>query len=278
MQFITLRPIHLLALMVLLATAALSGCATAPGRTTNNDPLQKINRGMYHLNDTLDRAAVKPLAKGYQKVTTDWMRLGVRNFFSNLGVPWVAVNELLQGKPKFMAQQTGRFLVNTVVGIGGLIDVASKLNLPAKDEDFGQTLAVWGVPSGPYLVLPFFGPSTVRDGFGRIPDYYARPTTYAPIPWETATGLAVLDVLRRRQAFLAVDDALNNAYDPYGVVRDVWVQQRQYQIFDGNPPDEPIEDESVESDKPDADESATKGSTQKQTKSDAATSGAAEGK
>jgi len=231
---------------ILLASAGMSGCATAPGRTTNNDPLEHINRGMYKFNDKVDRATLKPIAKGYRKVTPSWMRTGVSNFFSNLRSPWTAVNELLQGKPKSMAQETGRFLVNTVVGIGGLFDVASKVHLPSHDEDFGQTLAVWGVPSGPYIVLPFFGPSSVRDSFGRIPDYYARPTTYSPLPWEVNTGLTVLDVVEKRASLLSVEGTLNKVYDPYSVLRDVWVQQREYEIFDGNPPEEPIKDESGE--------------------------------
>lgn len=265
MQLITSRSLRFCTLIVLLVSAALSGCATAPGRTSANDPFQKVNRGVYRFNDALDRAAVKPIAKGYQKVTPSWMRAGVSNFFSNLGAPWVLINELLQGKPKLMAEETGRFLVNTVIGVGGLIDVASKLNLPAQSEDFGQTLAVWGVPSGPYVVLPFLGPSSVRDSLGKVPDYYARPTTYAQIPWETATGLTVLDIVQRREAYLNVDGTLTKAYDPYGVIRDVWVQQRQFEIFDGNPPDEPLEDESMDPADSDGGAKSPPGSTQKQT-------------
>lgn len=245
-RFVAPQPVHVMTLLILLATALLGGCATVPGRTTNHDPLEKFNRGVYRFNDVVDRAALKPIAKGYQKVTPGWARTGVSNFFSNLGTPWVMVNELLQGKPKLMLQQTGRFIVNTVAGIGGLFDVASNLHLPQQDEDFGQTLAVWGVPSGPYLVLPFFGPSSLRDGFGRVPDYYARPTTWADIPWETKTGLSVLDVIQRREALLSVDGTLNSVYDPYGVLRDVWVQRREYVIFDGNPPEEPIADDSMD--------------------------------
>jgi len=179
---------------------------------------------------------LKPVAKGYQKITPQWMRTGVTNFFSNLGEPWTVVNELLQGKPKFMGQQTGRFLINTTLGIGGLFDVAAKMNLPERHEDFGQTLAVWGTPSGPYLMLPLFGPTTVRDGLGRIPDYFGHPQRYADINWKTKTALDVLDVVNARERLLSVEGTLNKAYDKYGVVRDVWVQQRVYQIYDGNPP------------------------------------------
>lgn len=224
------------ALLGLVMLLMLGGCATAPGRTTNNDPLQKINRGVYKFNDVVDRATLKPLAKGYQKITPQWMRTGVSNFFSNIGEPWTIVNELFQGKPKAMGKQTGRFLINSVLGVGGLIDVASRMNIQAQKEDFGQTLAVWGVPSGPYVVLPLLGPSSIRDGFGRVPDYYGHPLSYAQVNWKVRTGLAVLGAVSAREKLLSLEGILNKAYDPYSVMRDVWVQQREYEIYDGNPP------------------------------------------
>lgn len=235
------------ALLCLIMLLMLGGCATAPGRTTNADPLQKINRGVYKFNDVVDRATLKPLAKGYQKVTPQWMRTGVSNFFSNLGEPWTIVNELFQGKPKAMGQQTGRFLINTTLGIGGLFDVASRMNLQVQKEDFGQTLAVWGVPSGPYVVLPLLGPSSIRDGFGRVPDYYGHPLTYADVNWKVRTGLAVVGAVSAREKLLSVEGILNKAYDPYSVVRDVWVQQREYEIYDGNPP-QPRDEEDMDDD------------------------------
>lgn len=236
------------ALLAISLTVMLSGCATAPGRTTNADPLQGFNRGVYKFNDVVDRATFKPAAKAYQKVTPHWFRTGVSNFFSNLGTPWTIVNELLQGKPTLMAEQTGRFVVNSVAGIGGLFDVASKINLPAHNEDFGQTLAVWGVPSGPYLMLPLLGPANIRDGLGRIPDYFGRPLHYAHLHWKIETGITVLNVVEARESLLSVEGVLQKAYDPYGVIRDVWVQQREFQIFDGNPPQQPLEDESMDTD------------------------------
>jgi phospholipid-binding lipoprotein MlaA len=221
---------------LLLGLVMLGGCATAPGRTTRDDPWQGINRGIYKFNDAVDRAALKPVAKGYQKITPDWMRTGVRNFFHHLETPWTMVNEVLQGKPKDMAQDACRFVLNTIVGLGGFIDVAGKLDLSAHDEDFGQTLAVWGVPSGPYLMLPVFGPSTVRDGIGRVPDYYSNPSRYADIPWEANTGLSVVDIVQSRAALLSTESAVSGAYDRYGVIRDAWLQNREYVIYDGNPP------------------------------------------
>jgi phospholipid-binding lipoprotein MlaA len=232
-------------LCLLLAVAALGACATVPGRTTTDDPWQGVNRGIYRFNVAIDRAALKPVAKGYVAVTPLWFRTGIRNFYKHLGTPVVMANELLQGKPQLFAQDTCRFVLNTLVGLGGFIDVAGKLELYAHDEDFGQTLAVWGVPSGPYLMLPLLGPATVRDGFGRVPDYYGSPQRYADIPWEADTGLSVLDIVQLRARLLNVEDSLDQAYDKYGVIRDAWLQRREYQIYDGNPPPEPqLEDES----------------------------------
>ncbi len=206
------------------------------------DPWQGFNRSVYKLNDVVDRAAVKPAANGYQKITPQWMRTGISNFFNHLETPWVIVNELLQGKPGLMAQDTCRFVLNSIVGLGGFIDVAGKLELAAHDEDFGQTLAVWGVPSGPYLVLPVFGPSTLRDGFGRVPDYFAKPQRYADIPWETDTGLTTLDVLQTREGLFSMEDSIGQVYDKYGVIRDAWLQRREYLVYDGNPPETSLED------------------------------------
>lgn len=217
-----------------------------PGRTTNNDPLQGFNRGVYRFNDAVDRAALKPVAQGYQKITPHWLRVGVSNFFNNLEQPWTIVNELLQGKPKAMAQGTCRFVLNSVIGVAGFVDIASRAGLPLYEEDFGQTLAVWGLPSGPYVMLPLFGPSSVRDAPAKVVDFFARPQRYADIPWETDTAITTVNIIDTRSKLLSVEGTLQNAYDRYGVIRDVWVQQREYRIYDGNPPQEKIEDESLE--------------------------------
>lgn len=249
----TVSFVRVLRVLLLLAAAGmLQACAT-PGRTTNADPWQGFNRGAYKFNDTLDRAALKPVAKGYQKVTPQWLRTGVRNFFDNLGTPWTMVNQLLQGKPQHMAHDTCRFVLNTVVGLAGTIDVAGKLGMADNDEDFGQTLAVWGAPSGPYLVLPIFGPSNVRDGLGRIPDWLlGRPQRYADLTDVQSYSLTALNVVSSRERLLSYEGTLNNAYDPYGVMRDVWVQNREHEVFDGNPPVDIPEDESGELDEEDA--------------------------
>jgi phospholipid-binding lipoprotein MlaA len=229
----------ILACVVLLG----SGCASAPGRTTNDDPWVGFNRGVYKFNDTVDRATLKPVAKGYRKITPRWIRTGVGNFFSNLSYPATIVNQFLQGKPKLGLQDTGRFLVNTTLGVGGLVDVATKVGLQANDEDFGQTLAVWGVNSGPYLTLPFFGPSSLRDAPSRVADYFLAPLTYIDgIPWEAEWGMRGLDLVHSRSELLSLDPTLQSTFDPYAFMRDAFVQQREYVIFDGNPPPEQLED------------------------------------
>jgi len=214
----------------------LTGCATAPGRTVSTDPWQSVNRGIYKVNDGLDRAAIKPVAKAYRQITPQVIRTGVSNFFSNLGTPWTMVNQLLQAKPKLMAQDGCRFVINTIVGLGGFIDVADRMNLERHDEDFGQTLAVWGVPSGPYVVLPLLGPSTLRDTVGRVPDYLTRPTRNIEMNWEADTTLTSMEIIQKRESLLHLDDTLSKAYDPYGLVRDSWLQRREFVVFDGAPP------------------------------------------
>lgn len=238
-------------LLVLLALAALAtGCATAPGRTTNHDPYQNFNRKVDKFNDSLDRNALKPVAKAYQKVTPRFVRMGVSNFFANLDYPTTVVNQFLQGKIAIGFRDTGRLLVNTTFGVGGLFDVASKINLPANDEDFGQTLAVWGVPAGPYIVLPFFGPSNFRDGPSRIPDIYTDGLHYLDIKTWERWGLRGVDLVNERAELLSAEQTLNSAYDRYAFLRDVWVQRREYAVFDGDPPMDELKDESLEDPEP----------------------------
>lgn len=230
--------------ILLLAVVSLygAGCATAPGRTTNDDRWENINRGVYKFNDTLDRATLKPVAKAYKKITPQWFRMGVGNFFANIAYPVTIVNQFLQGKPKLGLQDTGRFIANSTLGVGGLFDVATPMGLPANDEDFGQTLAVWGVHSGPYITLPFFGPSSLRDAPSRAVDYFLGPLTYADIKWETEWTMRAFDVVHTRAELLTLDPTLQRTFDPYAFVRDAWVQQREFNVYDGNPPPEELED------------------------------------
>jgi phospholipid-binding lipoprotein MlaA len=226
---------------VLIATLA-AGCAATPGRTLPDDRWEGFNRGVYKFNDTVDRAALKPIAKGYRKITPHFVRVGIGNFLGNLEYPATVVNQFLQGKPKMGLRDTGRFLLNTTLGIGGLFDVATAVGLEANDEDLGQTLAVWGVGSGPFVNLPFFGPSTLRDAPTRVVDFFFDPITYIDAPWEAVWGERVLEVVHSRAELLPLDGTLQRTYDPYAFIRDSWLQQREFAIFDGNPPPEQLED------------------------------------
>ena len=244
--------------LVALLSLSLIGCATAPNAKKDpRDPFEGFNRASYTFNDALDRALLKPAAKGYKAITPDFVEAGVSNFFSNLGQPTVIVNDLLQAKFKDGLADTGRFLVNTTVGIGGLFDPASKVGFDRHDEDFGQTLGKWGVQSGPYLMVPFFGPSTVRDGFGAGVDVFTNPVHYVERDaWRY--GLQGMDLIDSRARRLPLEDTLNAAYDKYAFIKNAFLQQREYAVKDGNVPppkfddDEPLEDPDPGADKPDA--------------------------
>lgn len=243
MAFLIGRMPALLRSSVLIAVALIAaGCAATPGRTTSDDPWQGMNRGIYKFNDTLDRAALKPVAKGYRKVTPRWFRTGVGNFFANLSYPATAMNQFLQGKPGLGFRDAGRFLMNSTIGLAGVLDVATPVGLTANDEDFGQTLAKWGVGSGPYVTMPFFGPSSLRDAPSRVFDYFLGPLVYLQVPWEVEWGMRGLDIVHMRSELLPLDETLQNAFDPYAFMRDAWVQQREFQIYDGNPPAEEYEE------------------------------------
>ena len=227
---------------LLLSALFVAGCASAPGRTTNQDPYEGFNRGVYKFNDTLDRAALKPLAKGYRKVTPGFVRSGIGNVLSNLEYPGTFVNQFLQGKWVLGFRDTGRFLLNSTLGVAGIFDVATPLGLEKNDEDFGQTLAFWGVSSGPFINLPLLGPSSMRDAPARAFDWLTNPLQYADIPWEAEWGQRVIGVVHQRAELLPLDETLQRTYDPYAFIRDAWTQQREFNVFDGNPPPETLED------------------------------------
>jgi phospholipid-binding lipoprotein MlaA len=244
-------------LVLLFIAIAASGCAATPGRTSqDNDRFESLNRGVYRFNDALDRAALKPAAKAYKKVTPGWIRTGIGNFFANVEYPITIVNQFLQGKPGTGLKDTGRFLLNTTLGLGGLLDVATPIGLEAHDEDFGQTLAVWGVGSGPYVNLPLFGPSTLRDAPSRIFEYFVDPSTYVDVPWEWTWGLRGLEATHSRAELLPLEATLERAFDPYAFVRDAWLQRREFEIYDGNPPPETLEEEIFDDEELDEDSGA----------------------
>jgi phospholipid-binding lipoprotein MlaA len=235
------------ALLLGLSCLTLLGCASQTAlKRDPRDPLERINRVTYTVNDKVDRAITKPIARTYRKVTPHFVQTGVSNFMDNLHYPIVIVNDLLQAKFKPALSDTGRFVLNIAAGVGGLFDPASAAGLNKNDEDFGLTLGKWGVHPGPYLILPVLGPSTFRDAFGKAADAFADPTNYVSNS-TVRYSLDAVYLLDRRVHLLDVERALDNAYDPYAVLRSVYLQHRQYKISGGAeaadvPEDEPPPD------------------------------------
>jgi phospholipid-binding lipoprotein MlaA len=227
-----------------ILTLSLAGCATT-GAPDPADPLQPMNRGIYRFNDSLDRAALKPVAVAYHDHMPSWFQTGVGNFFNNLTTPGTAVNELLQGKLLAAGQDALRFVINTTLGWGGVLDVASGASLPQHDEDLGQTLGKWGVPAGPYLMVPLLGPSTLRDLPSRVAETFLEPLYWfdpGDARW-VSLGLSIVDT---RARLLPLDETLEGVYDKYGFIRGAYLQRRQFQVYDGNPPEEPLDEEMMD--------------------------------
>jgi phospholipid-binding lipoprotein MlaA len=222
-----------------------SACATPPPTRTpdERDPFERINRGSFAFNQALDKAVLRPAIRGYRKVTPRVVRTGLSNFFSNAEYPVVIVNNLLQGKFAPAASDTGRFLLNTTLGIGGLLDPATDAGLDRNNEDFGQTLGRWRVPSGPYVMLPFLGPYTVRDGFGALADNFLEPRQLLS-DQSTNNLIWAGGQLDRRSRLSDADAIIDRAGDPYAFVRSAYLQRRQYLVTDGAAADdaEPLED------------------------------------
>ena len=196
------------------------------------DPWEKFNRRVYAFNGVFDRSVLKPLAKTYAKVVPEPARNGVNNFFNNLGQPATIVNAVLQGKGKLAAQSLGRFALNTTVGIGGLFDPAARINILNRREDFGQTLGVWGWKRSRFLVLPLFGPSTARDAIGLAVNARLSPVRYVEED-KPRVFLQVLGLIDLRTRLFPLDNLVAGATDEYVLVRDSWLQRRDYQISGG---------------------------------------------
>ena len=226
----------------LLLAGALSGCATSGGNPA--DPLEPFNRAMFSFNDTVDGAVIKPVAKGYRAVLPGVVRSGVSNFFANLEDVWICMNNLLQGKFEEGFQDFGRVIFNSTLGIAGIFDVASGAGFQKHNEDFGQTLGRWGVGSGPYLVLPILGPSTIRDGMALLVDTQADLVFHIDgVP--THNTLYASRAISNRANLLDTSDVIEQAaLDKYSFVRDAWLQRRRSLVYDGDPPREKDEDDS----------------------------------
>ncbi|HET6586888.1 MAG TPA: VacJ family lipoprotein [Oleiagrimonas sp.] len=230
--------------LMLAAVVALAGCAIAKPRT--DDPWEGFNRKAYAFNHAIDKIAIRPVAVTYRKVTTPGVREHVNNFFSNIQLPVTVANDLLQARPKRALETSGRFLVNLTIGFLGFFDPASQLGIPEDDNDFGVTLARWGVPDGPYLVLPFVGPTTARD-FWRLPvdSYLFNPLSIYSHNHEYHYGQQYLPqlmyLITLRSRAIDAESFLESAYDPYVFLRDAYRQRRLYKIYYGNPPAKVIE-------------------------------------
>ena len=228
-------------LATLVAISLITGCATSGNPAEQNDPFEKFNRSVLTFNLESDRLLLKPVAKAYDRPLPQPVKTGVNNFFSNLWEPMTIANDLLQGKIGYAAQDTMRFVANSTLGVAGIFDVAKDMNMPRRKEDFGQTLAVWGVPEGPYLMLPLLGPSTLRDAAGLIPQYqYGDLVSGLDSPERIyAGGLRAVDT---RSRLLDAEDVFELQPDKYLFLREVYRSDRENLIYDGDPPAEDGED------------------------------------
>jgi phospholipid-binding lipoprotein MlaA len=229
---------------------ALAGCASVPsGKPDPRDPWERFNRASFTFNDSLDRAILRPVTKGYVKVTPRFLRTGISNVLSNLDTVTTIVNGALQGKMKQAGLDSARLILNSTLGLGGLLDPASDAGLEKNDEDFGQTLGKWGVKSGPYLMLPVLGPSTLRDAFARIPDQFTHPVNYLEDD-STRYLIRAVDILDLRADLLSLDEQLARSYDRYAFVRNAYLQRREFKVMDGDVADQSLELEEEFQDDP----------------------------
>jgi len=204
------------------------------------DPFEPVNRAIFRFNEVADKYVARPVAKGYQFITPTVVRTGITNFFDNINYPIDIVNAVLQGKFRQAGLDTSRLIINSTVGIFGFMDPATDVGLVRHDEDFGQTLGVWGVPEGPYVMLPFFGPYTMRSGVGFVADAYVSPQTWL-FSSSVQSKVNILWMIHRRSSLIGIDKEVQRAFDPYAFVRDAYMQNREYLLHDGNPPEQNFE-------------------------------------
>jgi phospholipid-binding lipoprotein MlaA len=231
-------------LSLLLCLLLLGGCAALPpGKRDPRDPWERMNRTTYKVNDKLDKAILRPVARAYRK-TPQFVQTGVHNFFTNLDYTIVIINDLLQGQLKPFAGDTARLVINTTVGIGGLLDPATGMGLDRNERDLGQTLGKWGLKTGPYLVLPLLGPSDVRDAFGRLGDSFSTPRQYIRNPYWNY-GLYVLETIDLRARLLDASRIVDSAYDPYAFMRNAYLQNRDFKVHGAQPNNEEEQEEKL---------------------------------
>jgi phospholipid-binding lipoprotein MlaA len=237
-------------LAIVLATASLlAGCHTVPkDQQDPRDPFESVNRSIYKFNDRVDRAVLRPTARAYRTVVPQFVRNSVGNFFSNINDIKVVLNNTLQGKFTTAYADFGRVMINSTLGVVGLFDIASEAGIEKHNEDFGQTLGWYGMNDGPYIMLPLFGPSSVRDTIGFGVDYLTDPLTYVD-PSAAQNTITGTRIIQRRAELLDASNVLKTTLDPYQFMRDAYLQRRRNLVYDGNPPpdkdDAPLKPDSV---------------------------------
>lgn len=241
MKLLRLTPRRIPFLLIAVIALLNMGCATTTPDGDVNDPVESVNRSIYNFNEGFDKAILKPVAKGYQKLPSP-IQTGTHNFFSNLSDVVVVVNDILQLKVEQFTSDGLRLSVNTVFGIFGLIDMGTPMGLPKHNESFADTLGYWGVPSGPYIVLPLLGPSSVRDAPSLIVDFMVHPASLVS-PTSAVVALASVKAVDTRSELLKTTDLRDElALDPYIFTRESYYQWRQNRVYDGEPPKVIIED------------------------------------
>ena len=229
-----------LAAAFIVVAGLVTGCASTPNGDPG-DPYEATNRKIYNFNDSIDRNVLQPVARGYVNVTPKPVRNGVTNFFGNVGYLDTIANDLLQGKPTQFLKDSGRFIVNSTIGLGGLFDPAKEMGLSAHQEDLGQTFGVWGAGEGAYLTIPLFGPSSFRDAPGFASAMLLNPLTY--LNAVVTIPLTVVNAINTRANLLEATNIRDQAaLDPYTFVREAYRQQREFKIYDGNPPGDDFDD------------------------------------
>ena len=231
--------------VTILAICCLQGCANRGDTQPNIDPLEPINRQLYKFNDVADRYVLRPAGKGYNAITPEPVRRGIGNFFDNVSYPVTIVNDALQAKWAQTGQDLLRLLINSTFGLFGFLDVATDGGLERHEEDFGQTFATWGIPSGPYIVVPILGPRTFRSGIGTLADVQVNPL----VQYDNSSirdKLLLLWIVETRAALIGPDELVQDAFDPYLFLRDAYLQNREFLINDGVSQDEEFFDEEFE--------------------------------
>jgi phospholipid-binding lipoprotein MlaA len=240
----------LLLLVLLLGPA---GCASLPpgAKPDPRDRFERTNRAIYKFNVAVDHAVLRPTARAYVRVVPKGARNSITNFLTNIKSPTTIVNDLLQGQFRNGASDTARLVVNTLFGLGGLFDVATPAGLDPHEADFGQTLGKWGMHSGPYVMLPLLGPSTVRDSAGLLVDQYTTPYTYIKDPY-VHWPLFTVNLLDRRAQLLDLDKYIDQSFDPYAFLRNAYLQRRAYQVHpdQAETPEDLLQDDSNSGDTP----------------------------